>query len=82
MSAFLFRLWAGAESQDPTCDPAAPRAFSDVSVDNPFCGTIEWMAEMDITRGYGDGTYRPLGDMTRQAMAAMLHRFLTLQRPV
>jgi 5'-nucleotidase len=82
MSAFLYRLWAGAESQDPTCDPAAPRAFSDVSAGNPFCGTIEWMAEMDITRGYGDGTYRPLGDMTRQAMAAMLHRFLTLQRPV
>jgi hypothetical protein len=34
------------------------------------------MAETGITRGYGDGTFHPLDNMTRQAMAAMLHRFL------
>ena len=29
----------------------------------------------DITGGFADGTYRPTSPVTRQAMAAFLHRF-------
>jgi 5'-nucleotidase len=81
MSAYLYRFWSlftqeGTVS-DPICDPNDERVFSDVSADNPFCGTIEWMAEQNITRGYGDGTFHPRDNMTRQAMSAMLHRFMT-----
>jgi hypothetical protein len=81
MAAFLYRFAVGGEGQDPTCDPDTARAFSDVAATNPFCGVIEWMAEANITRGYGDGTFRPGRDMSRQAMAAMLHRLALLQQP-
>jgi uncharacterized protein YkwD len=69
-AAFLWRL----EGQ-PT-PPTAP-AFSDVATDNPFREAIRWAAAGGITTGYRDGTFRPGLRVSRQAMAAFLHRWQT-----
>lgn len=53
------------------CDPAR---FSDVGVASPFCIDITWMADEGITGGFADGTFRPVAGVTRQSMAAFLHR--------
>ena len=72
MAAFLYRWGTGAE--DPTCDPAQERTFSDVGASSPFCGVIEYLAERGILGGYDDGTFRPQAPVTRQATAAFLYR--------
>ena len=71
MAAFLFRL-VGA---DVAGYPApAVSYFDDVSVGQPFYREISWLAGSGITRGNGDGTYRPLSQVSREAMAAFLCR--------
>jgi hypothetical protein len=55
----------------PECDIDA---FTDVDKDHPFCPEIKWMADNDIAFGYPDGSYRPLADVTRQAMAGFIYR--------
>jgi hypothetical protein len=69
MAAFLYRLAAADEDVPPT----AP--FTDVSTSHPFATEVAWVAEHDVADGYDDGTYRPGAVVTRQAMAAFLHRF-------
>ncbi|NQX11547.1 S-layer homology domain-containing protein [Microbacteriaceae bacterium VKM Ac-2855] len=68
-AAFLSRIDGGS-----TYTPATP-TFSDVPKSNPFWSQIEWMAAEGITTGYPDGTFRPLDAVTRQSMAAFLHRY-------
>jgi serine protease AprX len=68
MAAFLSRV-AGAT---PAACAEAP--FTDVSVDQPFCKEINWLKTNGITAGFEDGTFHPLSDVTRQAMAAFLYR--------
>jgi DNA-binding beta-propeller fold protein YncE len=70
MSAFLFRL------ADPDPVPTAPgtASFSDVGLSHPFFAEVEWMAAEGISEGYADGTFRPGAPVSRQAMAAFLHR--------
>ena len=51
-----------------------PQPFTDVRGDHPFCSEIAWMVGEGITAGFSDGTFRPLGEVSRQAMAAFLHR--------
>jgi hypothetical protein len=48
--------------------------FSDVPVDHPFFWDIQWLAATGISTGYDDGTFRPDEPVSRQAMAAFLHR--------
>jgi hypothetical protein len=40
----------------------------------PFFGEIAWLADQGLSEGYPDGTFRALEPITRQAMAAFLHR--------
>ncbi len=74
MAAFLYRL-AGSPAFTP---PATPR-FVDVSTGNPFFTAVEWLAERGVTTGttQADGTVRfePSSAVSREAMAAFLHRF-------
>jgi len=70
MAAFLYRF---AQSP-PFGDPAVP-SFSDVPTSHPFFTEIEWLAGTEITGGFADGTFRPTSPVTRQAMAAFLHRY-------
>ncbi|MDN4612618.1 S8 family serine peptidase [Arthrobacter burdickii] len=41
---------------------------------NQHEAAINWLADAGLTTGYPDGTYRPLGSVNRDAMAAFLYR--------
>ncbi|NQX11996.1 S-layer homology domain-containing protein [Microbacteriaceae bacterium VKM Ac-2855] len=69
MSAFLARM------SGETIPVPVSGSFSDVPPSNPFFAQIEWMKTEGISTGYPDGTFRPLDSVTRQAMAAFLHRY-------
>ena len=49
--------------------------FNDVDNTSPFFDNISWMADRGVTTGYADGTFRPLANVSRQAMAAFMYRF-------
>jgi hypothetical protein len=68
MSAFMARF---AEAD---LTPCTTQPFSDVPTTNPFCREIQWMKAEGISTGFGDGTYHPLANVTRQAMAAFMMR--------
>jgi hypothetical protein len=72
MAAFLYRL-AHNGADAPACSGKGP--FADVAATDQFCGAITWLAGQDITGGYADGGFHPAEPVTRQAMAAFLHRF-------
>lgn len=63
----------GYVSVKPIRDPSGQ--FSDVPASRPFAKEIEWLAGSGITQGFSDGTFRPLGTVNRDAMAAFLYRF-------
>jgi len=73
MAAFLYRM-AG----EPDFTPPATSPFSDVRTNHPFYKEISWLAAVQVTTGYSDGTYRSTASVARDAMAAFLHRSLTL----
>jgi lysozyme len=66
---------SGAEG--PWNPPPTP-TFSDVGTNHDFYMEIEWNADVDITNGYSDGTFRPANSVSRQAVAAFLYRFADL----
>jgi len=68
MAAFLHRL-TGAPAV-----LAAP-SFTDVPAGSDFADAIAWLETAGITGGYDDGTFRAVLPITRQAMAAFLHRY-------
>jgi endo-1,4-beta-xylanase len=61
--------------------PPPDPGFEDVGPDHRFATEIAWMVNAEITDGYDDGTFRPTEPVTRQAMAAFVHRVLNLVRP-
>ena len=65
--AFLYRL-AGEPEVGGSSD------FEDVGGDHPFHDAIAWAAEVGVTGGYDDGTFRPRRVVSRQAAVAFLHR--------
>jgi hypothetical protein len=68
MAAFLFRF-----SGDPA-PGGCTQEFSDVSPRHPFFTEVCWLASSGITEGFADHTFRPSASVSRQAMAAFLHR--------
>jgi hypothetical protein len=52
--------------------------FPDVSSTHPLCKAIEKFAELGITTGYPDGTFKPGNTVTRGQMAAFILRALEL----
>jgi hypothetical protein len=70
MAAFLYRL-----SMEPAFTPPFPPTFSDVGTSHPFRLEIEWLVDNAVTGGFPDGTYKPGASVTRQSMAAFLHRY-------
>jgi endo-1,4-beta-xylanase len=61
----------------PDCDIDA---FTDVTKDHPFCPEIKWMADNGVSFGFPNGTYRPLGNVTRGQMAGFIYRLAGSQR--
>lgn len=74
MAAFMHRL------SDVLGGPSdsAPASFSDVPVGHQFYDDISWMAHHGIAEGFPDGTYRPTAPVSRQGMAAFMHRLSDL----
>ena len=54
------------------CPSASGKAFSDVQIGAYYETAVSWAAKSAIVSGYGDGTFRPDADVTRQELAAML----------
>jgi len=52
----------------------AATTFNDTS-GTAFENEIEWLAGHDIAQGYPDGSFRPAGNVSRQAFAAYLFRY-------
>src|SRR5450756_164402 len=73
MAAFLYRF-AGS----PAFTPPVTSPFVDVATTGPFYKEIAWLAAKHIATGtdLGDGTFafRPTEPVSREAMAAFLHR--------
>ena len=49
--------------------------FTDVPDGTWFTDGVEWAASKGIVLGYGDGTYGPNDDVTREQLAAILFRY-------
>lgn len=69
MAAFLYRL-----SGSPAFTAPEAARFPDVQPGHQFYKEISWLAATGITTGWDDGTFRPGAAITRDAMAAYLHR--------
>ena len=70
MAAFLFR--ASGES----LSGVNFGGFKDVNSSLVFEKEIKWMGSTGISRGWDDGTYRPLNQTTRAELAAFLYRYM------
>ncbi len=67
MAAFLHRFAGVIDGGAST--------FSDVPDTHVFADEIAWMADLGITTGYADGTFRPSAPSLREQLAAFLYRF-------
>ena len=70
MAAFLYHL-THEGAAPPQCTRAA---FADVPVSSPYCGSIAWLSAQGITTSSPSGAFGPTATVTREMMAAFLHR--------
>lgn len=70
---FLHLHNADGERAQVVSATVAPPPFSDTA-GSAFESDIDWMADQQLTTGFGDGTYRPYLTINRDAMAAFLYR--------
>ena len=73
MAVWIVRVLDGA---DP--EPVNGTRFSDVDDNHPWAAHIERLAELEVTRGHIDGTYRPDDAVTRAQLASFLVRAFDL----
>ncbi|MDE0139498.1 MAG: S-layer homology domain-containing protein [bacterium] len=77
MATFL--ILALGETGSPT---SGPSRFTDVPDDSWYRPYVERLAELEITTGYSDGTFRPKEPVTRAHMALFLTRAFDGLAPV
>lgn len=53
--------------------------FSDVNNNAYYAPYVQWGVENGIVKGFADGTFRPTELITREQMAALMHRFCVVQ---
>jgi len=68
-AAFLYRL-----DGEPSVSLPSRSPFKDVKSSAQFYKEIVWLSKEGITTGWSDGTFRPKDKITREAIAAFLHR--------
>lgn len=56
-------------------DVTGTASFSDVPANAWYAREVAWAQSVGVVNGYGDGTFRPEQDVTREEMAAMLARY-------
>ncbi len=54
--------------------------FSDVAAGQWYSDAINWAAANEIVGGYGDDTFRPMRDITREEAATILYRYATYKK--
>lgn len=54
---------------------AVSYTFSDVPPSSPYFGDVEWMAANGLSAGIGGGKFGPKLNVTREELAAFLHRY-------
>ena len=69
--AVLSRLGAIGSGSDDT----GSLRFPDVSQGDWFAGAVAWGVASGVVEGYGDGTFRPDQDVTREQVAIFLMRY-------
>ncbi|MEE1618415.1 alkaline phosphatase PhoX [Brachybacterium sp. J153] len=72
MAAFVYRYAGSPEIAEPTTAP-----FTDVKPSMMYAKEIAWLKERGVSKGWSDGTYRPLNPMNRDATTAFLQRMAT-----
>lgn len=55
--------------------PAGANPFADVKVGDWYADAVVWAAEEAIVNGYGDGSFAPNNNVTREQLAAILYRY-------
>lgn len=71
MAAFLYRLAGKPQWTAPATSP-----FVDMTARTQFYAEVTWLAEVGITTGWDDNTFRPVTPVNRDAMAAFLYRYV------
>ena len=67
IAAILYRL--EGEPEAPACD------FTDVASGQYYTDAVAWASENHLVNGYGDGTFDPDDNITREQMASLLYRY-------
>ncbi|WP_162148864.1 S-layer homology domain-containing protein, partial [Arthrobacter sp. H20] len=67
-------LVIGAGTLVAPAQVSAATTFRDVPSTSQFHTEITWLADQGISKGWSDGTFRPLQSVARDAMAAFLYR--------
>ena len=70
--AMLTQILYNMEEKPPV---AAEHKFSDVASDAWYTDAVIWSAAENIVTGYGDGTFGPMKNITREQLATMLYRY-------
>ena len=55
--------------------PDSSGTFADIPSDSWFSESVAWAMERGIVQGYGDGTFGPDDNITREQLATMLFRY-------
>ncbi len=77
MAAFMYRFVTGFCPTAPGVEgfePGDSGEFGDEQPGDAFYKEIAWIKSVHVSTGYQDGTYRPGDEVSREAMAAFLHR--------
>lgn len=69
-------LWRLENSPAATSGQAA---FTDVAPEAWYGAAVAWASQKGIVNGIGDGTFAPDAPITREQMAAILHRYAKLK---
>ena len=79
MAAFMNRFAGEQCSIEGALGYQAPgtASFTDVPADNQFHKEISWMKDSGVSTGYPDASFHPYENVSREAMAAFIHRLDT-----
>lgn len=69
-ATLVYALWRAAGSPDAE----GKAKFSDVG-EAWYTEAVVWAASAGVVKGYDDGTFRPDGNVTREQIAALIHRY-------
>jgi len=54
--------------------------FTDVELEQWYTEAVRWAAAEGIVNGYGNGTFGPMNDVTREQVMAILHRYAVYKK--